>query len=98
MLQQCFLTPLRDTRGERRSVLPRPSGSHSNRHAIESCWTLVHQVDNERYPRIEPVTMQLLDLRARREPAQMNVALAVVEQVDRLAQRVSCLCQLCRLL
>src|SRR5918992_1221480 len=58
---------------------------------------LIDQVDHERHPRVEPVAVQLLDLRTRRKPAKMDAALAVVNQVDRLAHGISCLCQLCRI-
>src|SRR5580704_17961659 len=56
------------------------------------------QFDYERDSGVEPVAVELLDLRPRWQPAQVQVALAVVEQVDRLAQRLPRLLQLCRLL
>src|SRR5439155_18315133 len=59
-------------------------GSGSSSVALE----LDRQVDYERYPGIEPVAIQLLDLRPPWEPAQVKLALCVVGCVDRLAERL----------
>src|SRR5439155_13087300 len=46
------------------------------------------QLDHERDPGVEPVAVERLDLLPRGKPAQVQGALVVVDQVDRLADRL----------
>src|SRR6266702_2709645 len=55
------------------------------------------QVDHERDAGVKPVTVQRLDLCARRQPAQMQKAFSVVTSVDRLADRLPCALELERI-
>src|SRR5207244_5246584 len=59
---------------------------------------LVAELDHEGDPRFEPVTVELLDLRPSRDPAQVKAAFGVIRQGDRLADRDPGRRQLFRLL
>lgn len=72
----------------------RVGGGAGNRGPGRRVTGSVLQLDDERDAGVEPVAVQLLDLRARGQPAQVQVALAVVEQRDGVAHRAPGLLEL----